>query len=202
MNATRRAAALLGEGADGEMPVAGTGLRATAAQSDGGSLAERVICTYIVWLPLLWIVGLVLPAVTLLVVGLAGVVARSRRCVLAALPWLLVGCLQIVAVIINMYEAGDHPLGLLRHLLASYVLGWFLLGGCIAIGASGAIRPRPFLRAISRIGFYAIAAAPFLYALAFIVGGPHLHLLTPIGLLLPVSLPSTSTFFGVLLYVW
>jgi hypothetical protein len=105
-------------------------------------------------------------------------------------------------VIINMHAAGDPPWRLLRHLLASYVLGWFLLGGCVAIGASGAIRPQPFLRAVSRIGFYSVAAAPLLYTLALIVGGPHLHVLTPIGLLLPVSFPSTSTFFGVLLYVW
>ena len=105
-------------------------------------------------------------------------------------------------MIINMQAKGDPPLVLLRHLLASYVLGWFLLGGCVAIGASGAIRPQPFLKAVSRIGFYTVAAAPILYALALIVGGPHLHVLTPIGLLLPVSFPSTSTFFGVLLYVW
>ncbi|HSQ01253.1 MAG TPA: O-antigen ligase family protein [Candidatus Dormibacteraeota bacterium] len=160
------------------------------------------MCAYLVWLPLLWVSGVVLPVATLLIVGLAGVVGRSRRCVLCALPWLLVGCLQIVSVIINMHAAGDPPWRLLRHLLASYVLGWFLLGGCVAIGASGAIRPQPFLRAVSRIGFYAVAAAPFLYALALILGGPHLHVLTPIGRLLPVELPSTSTFFGVLLYVW
>ena len=91
---------------------------------------------------------------------------------------------------------------LLRHILASYVLGWFLVGGCIAIGASGAIRPQPFLRAVSRLGFYSVAAAPFLYGLALILGGDHLHVLTPIGLLLPLSFPSTSTFFGNLLYVW
>jgi hypothetical protein len=82
------------------------------------------------------------------------------------------------------------------------VLGWFLVGGCIAIGASGAIRPQPFLRAVSRLGFYSVAAAPFLYGLALILGGDHLHVLTPIGLLLPLSFPSTSTFFGNLLYVW
>lgn len=184
------------------MTADGSGLPAAAGRSDAGSFAERLICAYIVWLPLLWVAGLVLPVATLLLMGIASVVARSRWCVLCALPWFLVGCLQIVSVIINMHAAGDPPWVLLRHLLASYVLGWFLLGACVAIGASGAIRPQPFLRAVSRIGFYTIAAAPFLYALAFILGGPHLHVLTPIGLLLPISFPSTSTFFGVLLYVW
>lgn len=179
-----------------------SGLGAAARESDRGSLAERLVCTYLAWLPLLWVAGLVLPVATLLIAGLAGVVARSRRSVGCALPWLLVGCLQIVSVILNLHAAGAPPWWLVRHLLASYVLGWFLLAGCIAIGASGAIRPQPFLRAASRIGFYTVAAAPLLYALALVLGGPHLHVLTPIGLLLPVSFPSTSTFFGVLLYVW
>src|SRR4029077_666244 len=91
---------------------------------------------------------------------------------------------------------------LLQHLLASYVLGWFLVGACIAIGASGAIGPQPFLRAVSRIAFYSAAATLCLYGLALILGGDHLHVLTPIGLLMPLSFPSTSTFFGNLLYVW
>ncbi len=176
--------------------------RAAAARNDRGSLAERLICRYFVWLPVLWVSGLVLPVATIMIVATAFVVGRSRRCVLLALPWLLVGCLQIVSVMINMYAEGDPPVVLIRHLLASYVLGWFLLAGSIAIGASGAIRPQPFLRAVTRIGFYTVAAAPVLYALSLVLGGDHLHVLTPIGLLLPVSFPSTSTFFGNLLYVW
>ena len=177
-------------------------LDAAVTGGDRGTLAERLICSYFIWLPVLWVAGLVLPVSTVLIMATAAAVGRSRRCVSMALPWLLVGCLQIVSVIINMHAEGAPPVVLLRHLLASYVLGWFLLAACIAIGASGAIRPQPFLRAVSRIGFYTVAAAPLLYGLAFVLGGDHLHVLTPIGLLMPLSFPSTSTFFGNLLYVW
>jgi hypothetical protein len=185
-------------------PATGTvaAVPAVASASDRGSLGERLVCTYLAWLPVLWLTGLLLPVATILIMGLFCAVARTRRCVLSALPWLLIGCLQVVAVMFNMYLAGDPPWRLFRHLPASYVLGWFLLGACVGIGASGAIRAQPFLRSVTRVGFYFVGAAPFLYALAILSEDRYLHVLTPIGQLLPVSMPSTSTFFGVLLYVW
>ncbi len=167
-----------------------------------GSVPERLICGYLTALPLLWAVGLVLPLATALVIGLFVAVGRSRRSLAYAAPWFAVGALQLVSVVANMAAEGDPPWRLAKHLLASYVLGWFLFGGCVAIGASGAIRPEPLLRATARVGFYCVASAFVLYPLAVAGGGSYLLVLTPIGHFLPESLPSTSFFFGMLLYNW
>jgi hypothetical protein len=174
----------------------------TAAAAERGSLSERLVCGYLTVLPLLWAIGLVLPLATLLVIGLFVVVGRSRRSLAYAVPWFIVGAMQLVSVMVNMSAEGDPPWWLAKHLLASYVLGWFLFGGCVAIGASGAIRPEPFLRATARVGFYCVVAAVFLYPLSVVGGERFMLVLTPIGHLMPESLPSTSFFFGMLLYNW
>ncbi|MGH7787609.1 MAG: O-antigen ligase family protein, partial [Candidatus Binatia bacterium] len=167
-----------------------------------GTLAERLVCAYLTWLPLLWVIGLVLPLATLLVIGLFVGVGLSRRSLAASAPWFAVGGMQLASVALNMWELQVPAWWIVKHVLASYVLGWFLLGGCVAIGASGAIRPEPFLRAAARIGWYCAAAALVLYPLSILGGERYLHVLTPIGQLLPVTLPSTSFFFGMLLYNW
>src|SRR5262249_882093 len=89
-----------------------------------------------------------------------------------------------------------------KHLLASYVSGWFLLGGAIAIGASGLIRPRQLIRSVARIGFSAVALAVVIYPLALHDRDSFMIVRTPLGQLLPEGLPSTSFFFSMLLFTW
>jgi hypothetical protein len=184
------------------MSKAATSRVADVAAPAPGSLPERLVCGYLTALPLLWATGLLLPLATLLVIGLFVAVGRSRRSLAYAVPWFVVGTMQLVSVMVNMAAEGDPAWWLAKHLLASYVLGWFLFGGCIAIGASGAIRPEPFLRATARVGFYCVVAAVFLYPLSVVGGERFMLVLTPIGHLMPESLPSTSFFFGMLLYNW
>ena len=185
---------------------AGTGTRrprdAATDLRDRGSRAERIVCGYLAAIPLLWIIGLTLPAALLTVFGVFAVFVRSRRALAYAWPWFLVGCCQLTSVVINLVAEGQPLLVVVRHLLASYVMGWFVLGAAIAIGASGLIRPAPFLRQVARFGLYCVVLAVPLYALAVLTGEPYLHVLTPIGRLLPLSLPSTSFFFGMLLFNW
>ncbi len=164
--------------------------------------AERLFVAYFTALPLLWVIGLVLPLSVLLVFGTLVLAVREPRAWSLAWPWLLVGACQLFASTANLLAAGQPPILVLRHALASYVLGWLMLGACIAIGASGVLRPQRLLRATARVGFYCVALALVLYPLAMAQGWQYLHVLTPIGRLLPVSLPSTSFYFGMLLYNW
>src|SRR5262245_38176983 len=164
--------------------------------------AERLIVTYFAALPLLWMAGLVLPLALLMVFFILVRWVRNRRAWDLAWPWFAVGSCQIVAVAVNLGATGQPPWMIVRHLLASYVLGWFLFGACVAVGASGLLRPEALLRSISRVGIYCVSLAAVLYPLAFLHHDRYLHVLTPIGRFLPVSLPSTSFFFGMLLYNW
>lgn len=170
--------------------------------TDKPTLPDRLIVAYLTALPLLWAIGLVLPFSVLMIGGTALFAVRSPRAWGLAWPWFLVGTCQLVSSGFNLV-ASDQPIFLVvRHALASYVLGWFMLGACVAIGASGLLDPQRLLRAASRVGYYCGVLALVLYPLALAQGWQYLHVLTPIGMLLPVSLPSTSFYFGMLLYNW
>jgi len=176
----------------------GGGLKPAAT----GHLAERLIVAYLTALPLLWAIGLVLPLSVLMIGGIAVLAVRDARAWRLAAPWLLVGGCQLFSSTLNLLAAGQPIILVIRHALASYVLGWLMLGGCIAIGASGLVRGPQLLRAAARVGVYCVLLALVLYPLAMAQGWRYLHVLTPIGQLLPVSLPSTSFYFGMLLYNW
>lgn len=165
-------------------------------------MPERLIIAYLTALPLLWAIGLVLPLSVLMIGGITVFAVRTPQAWRLAWPWFLVGVCQLSASTLNLLAAGQPIVLVVRHALASYVLGWFMLGGCIAIGASGLVRGPQLLRAAARVGFYCVLMALVLYPLAMAQGWRYLHVLTPIGQLLPVSLPSTSFYFGMLLYNW
>ena len=166
------------------------------------TLPERLIIAYLTALPLLWAIGLVLPLSVSMIGGIALFAVRTPRAWALAWPWFLVGACQLFASAANLVAADQPIILVIRHALASYVLGWFMLGACVAIGASGLLDAGRLLRAAARVGFYCVALALVLYPLALAQGWRYLHVLTPIGLLLPVSLPSTSFYFGMLLYNW
>ncbi|MGE3497851.1 MAG: O-antigen ligase family protein [Candidatus Binatia bacterium] len=172
-----------------------------SASSTRDSQPERIIVAYFTLLPLLWALGLLLPLAVLMVFGLL-LRVRSRRAYWLAWPWFAVGICQLASSAVNVVAAGQPIIVVPRHALASYVLGWIMLGACIAIGASGTVRPAALLRATARVGFYCVGLAGVLYILAVAQGERYLHVLTPIGRLMPVTLPSTSFFFGMLLYNW
>jgi hypothetical protein len=162
---------------------------------------ERTVTAYFTVLPLLWVTGLLLP-VALLMTFILFRRCASRRAVALAWPWFAVGGCQLVSVVANLSAEGQPLFLVLRHVLASYVMGWFALGAAIAIGASGALRAEVLWRGAARLGLYAFVMAVVLYPIALVYPERYLHILTPIGQLLPVSLPSTSFFFGMLLFNW
>jgi O-antigen ligase len=117
-------------------------------------------------------------------------------------PWFLVGTMQIISVFAN-WSASNQPWWMIgKHLLASYVSGWFLLGAAIGIGASGLVRPARLIDAIATLTVWtAILAVPTILA-AYVLTQQYLYVLTPIGHLLPASLPSRATSFGMFFYNW
>jgi len=164
-----------------------------------GTRAERLLCGYLAAIPLLWVTGLTLP-VAFVLFGWLALCVRSRRALVAAWPWAAVGCCQVVSVVVNMAADREPPVMLLKHLFASYVSGWFLIAAAVAIGASGAVRSAPFLRAAVRVGVYCLAAAALLYPLALLTADRILHVRTPLGFFVPENLPAARFSFGMLLF--
>ena len=162
---------------------------------------ERLILGYFTAVPLLWVSGFLLPVALLVVLRLFWRCC-SWRALGWAWPWFGVGVCQLLSVISNLIADGQPIWMVLRHVLASYVMGWLTLGAAITIGASGAIRADVLWRCAARIGTYAVVMALVMYPIALVYPERYLHILTPIGQMLPVSLPSTSFFFGMLIFNW
>jgi hypothetical protein len=76
-----------------------------------------------------------------------------------AAGWFAVALCQLASVVSNLLAAGQPLWMVLRHVLASYVMGWLTLGAAITIGASGAIRAEVLWRCAARIGTYAVVMA-------------------------------------------
>jgi len=135
--------------------------------ADGFSLPAEAICAYFRWLPALWLCGLTLPVAFLTFFATFLIYVRSRRAILFALPWCLVGAAQYLSVLINWAQSGEPASVLLKHLVAGYVSGWLLLGAAIGIGASGIVDPTRLLKSIARVAYYSIVFAVPAYVLAF-----------------------------------
>jgi hypothetical protein len=166
------------------------------------SFPERAICGYFKWLPALWLLGLILPLAFVVIFASFLLYVRSRRAIRFALPWFAVGSAQYLSVVINWAASREPAAVLLKHLLASYVSGWFLLGAAIGIGASGIIEPSRLLRSIARVGYYSICLAIPAYLLAFCLRSNSLFLISPIGHFIPVSFASRNFAFGIFVYNW
>lgn len=166
------------------------------------SLPDKVICGYFMSLPALWLCGLMLPAALTIICVTWLVYIRSRRALALAMPWFAVGIAQYLSVLINWSVTGESAGVLLKHLLASYVSGWFLLGSAIGIGASGIVGRTRLLRSIAHVSYYSIALAVPAYLLAFHGGHGSLFFVSPLGHLLPSSFASRNFAFGVFVYNW
>ena len=173
---------------------------ARAAQDS--ALPEKAICAYFNWLPALWLSGLMLPLGFLVIFTSFLRAVQSKRCLSFALPWFAVGTAQYLSVVINWASTQEPATILLKHLLASYVSGWFLLGAAIGIGASGIIEPSRLLHSIARVGYYSILFAVPAYLLAFLLHRDALFITSPIGYLLPDTFASRNFSFGIFVFHW
>lgn len=176
--------------------------RAVRYSARSSALPERAICAYFNWLPVLWLCGLMLPAAFLVIFATFALHVRSRRAFALALPWFAVGIAQYISVLINWAQTREPATVLLKHLLASYVSGWFLLGAAIGIGASGIIDPSRLLRSIARVSYYSILLAVPGYLLAFFLRQDSLFLVSPVGQLIPANFTARKFAFGIFVYNW
>jgi hypothetical protein len=177
----------------------GTLLRSPASAT---TLPEKLICGYVGLIPILWVVGLKLPATFLVVFGTLVLFVKSRFAWTLAIPWFAVGSMQVLSVLVNWYASGEPWWMIGQHILASYVSGWFMLGACLAIGASGLIRPGSLARSVRRLTVWSGILVCMAYLLAVVLPWPSLYISSPTAYLVPSSLPSREFSFGMFIYNW
>jgi hypothetical protein len=163
---------------------------------------ERLLCGYLQLIPVLWMLGLNLPIGFLVVFAAFVLSVGSGFAWSYALPWFLVGTMQSVSVLTNWFASDQAWWMLGKHMFASYVSGWFLLGAAIGIGASGRLRPEKLLRSVHILTLCTGLLLIPVILLALALPNESLYLVTPFGRLVPESLPSRSYSFGMFLYNW
>lgn len=183
------------------MTVAYAGVEGLGRATSEVSAPERLVCGYLGWIPLLWFLGLKLPA-SFILVFCTLIFVRSRFAWSLAMPWFFVGVVQIVSVLINLYDSGQPWWMIGKHLLASYVSGWFILGAALAIGASGFLRSISLARAINHLSVWSLGLASAAYLLSAFLRQPSLYLLSPTAYFVPQSLPAREFSFGLFIFSW
>ena len=162
----------------------------------------KAVVIYFAVFPLLWVTGLALPIALILMPAAAVVSLRTPGAFRYAWSWYAVGFAQLLSVLINWVLVEGSASTLVKHVFSSYISGWFLLGAAISTGASGLVPLAAATTALSRIACYwAVLAVPATAA-ALLSSLPSLTFVTPIGRLLPGSLPSKSFSFSVFVFAW
>src|SRR5215213_2362303 len=92
---------------------------------------RKAILAYFAVLPVLWLIGLTLPLAFVLIPAAIIVSIGSVGSFRYSWPWYLVGVAQLTSTVVNWAVLDGAPSALAKHLLASYVSGWFLLGAAI-----------------------------------------------------------------------
>ena len=170
--------------------------------SDRFTLAERAISIYLLLLPLLWATGLMLPSAILVVFGIFAMSISAGSSLSYALPWFAVGMSQIISVSLNLLVGAESAALLLKHCVSSYVLGWFMLGCALGIGASGQIRPFVMLSNVVWLSRYVLILSIPAYVLALFLPQESLFILSPIGHLIPEHFAARNFSFGMFIYNW
>lgn len=166
----------------------------TVRQDIDGRLG-RLVAGYLWTLPLLWVLGLAVPAAGFLLAWLV-VRGRTRRILLdpLAVAWYPLTLIQAWSVVVN-WEAQQLPVSaLLRRLASPGVVGWAMLGVAFAVGRSLPWEGARIRRATCGVGLYLLAGTGVSWLL-FFAGLKSFSFVTPVGFFLPADLPARTLYF-------
>jgi hypothetical protein len=156
----------------------------------------RVVKAYTVATPVLWLLGLLLPATILLLLYLtwraraSGLVADG-----VAVPWYLVAACQGLSVTVNWWQGGLPFSDLLYRLTSTPVSGWLALGLALGVGRHLRLASPPVVRAAAIQGANFLWLGAFCLVLATVFRLPSLSFQSPMAALVPESLPARAIYF-------
>lgn len=163
--------------------------------------AEGAVYWLMVLTPLLWALGMSIPAAAM--VGLWALVMAPRPAGKGALvlaAWVALALAQAAAVVVNWTEAGESALSLPRRLLSTAVIGWAFIGVLVAVGYAYALNTARVIRGFAILGGYILALGGLAMGWYFATGQPELSIPSPVALLLPRNLPSAQFYFAMRIY--
>lgn len=162
--------------------------------SDEGE-TESLIAGYLLLYPVLWVSGLAVPSAGFLLVWLV-LRGQTNRIITdpVAIPWYLLALVQAFSVIVNWGMQELPLITLIRRLMSPVVVGWAMFGFALAVGRNQVRVTEHIRRATCVFGLYIFIGAVLAIGL-FAAGFSSYSFLTPIGHLLPASLPATDMYF-------
>ena len=164
---------------------------------------EKWIKLYVVFTPLLWLTGALLPASLLLLIWLLlRIPARKYLTDWVVLSWWMVSAAQIVSVFFNWVEFGEGTAFLLRQLLSFTTTGWVVLGAALAVGKYSRLDYKELIRAASILCLYFIIFTIISIPLYLTLGDQFNYIAVPFGLLLPNDMSLTKFYFTIHLYMF
>ncbi|MBZ5678039.1 MAG: glycosyltransferase [Acidobacteriia bacterium] len=161
----------------------------------GNEHAAAVLSSYLRYTPILWALGFLLPVGALTMLRLFLKKAAILRPGPITALWWSVGAAQALSIVMNGIAGGPHLGEMLRHLLATPVTGWLLLGIAINVGQRYRLNSPAVIRAVCLLGAYLIVLSAGTLAFAALSNWDELAIKSPIALMLPADLPSVESAF-------
>jgi hypothetical protein len=154
---------------------------------------------YMKFLPVLWILGAILPAAALMLTGLSLLRwSKSKLVNVVMSSWIMVGLFQAAAALFNGIYSHQLMLGV-ANMFSFSVIGWFFGAMAIAIGASYQLNTPKIIRSYTLVGSYIIPLST-LALIGRMAGIETMHLNTPpLALILP-DIPTVSFYMQTLVY--
>ncbi len=168
-------------------------------RATGRRSGDRMFSTYLHYIPLLWMLGALIPGAALMLVKLAlEKWPRGALINLVVLGWFAVGASQGAAAILSGISIGSTARGL-GHLIGFGVIGWIFGGLAIAVGAAHHLSSPRVVRATAWLGFVVLMLAGCALA-AKLSGAQDFRLWpTPLQLVLPSS-PAVKFYTSTLVF--
>jgi hypothetical protein len=165
---------------------------------EGTKLGRRWVSRYIQAIPILWLMGILLPAAIALLVLLGRrrwVKGRWINCIVLA--WIGIGLVQALCALLQSRFLEDLPHGV-HYVLWNGVYGWIAGGLGIALGYSYGLACREVVRAITVLGAVIILLTMVSYTVR-LAGVRVLIVPTPVSMIAPesdtVRFYATANFF-------
>ncbi len=157
---------------------------------------ETYIKWFILFTPLLWLSGLLMPTAIILLLGLLWrIPPRKYLTDWLVLSWWLVSFAQAAAIFFNWVDSPASVGSMLRQIFSFPNSGWFFMGAALAVGKYSRLDSKQLARFASILGLYFIIFGIIAFFIYKKVGVPGKYIAMPFGYLIPENFSDLHRFF-------
>ncbi len=164
-------------------------------------IGNKLIYNYCLFMPVLWLLGLILPATLGILFWLIYKNQKFEEFLdPLILCWLLVGIAQALSVFINWTSSGEGIGFLIGRLLSAHVTGWFIYSFTLWLGKTYRLATDKMIRGFCILSLYIGIFSFVAVGLFFVFRGERMLYDSPISYLLNSRSQLVKSYFMVKLY--